>query len=170
MDIKVLLDEETISKRLDEMAIQLDNDYKGEEIVAIFILRGAIYFATDLTKKMKTPMIIDFIKCESYSGTESTGKINLILDNREKLEGKNVVIFEDIIDTGYTLKYLKDYILFQNPKSLKITVLLDKKERRKVDLDADYVGFDIPNRFVVGYGLDGEGNLYRNLPYVGYFE
>ena len=170
MDIKVVLDEETISKRLDEMAIQLDNDYKGEEIVAIFILRGAIYFATDLTKKMKTPMIIDFIKCESYSGTESTGKINLILDNREKLEGKNVVIFEDIIDTGYTLKYLKDYILFQNTKSLKIAVLLDKKERRKVDLDADYVGFDIPNRFVVGYGLDGGGNLYRNLPYVGYFE
>ena len=170
MDIKVLLDEETISKRLDEMAIQLDNDYNGEEIVAIFILRGAIYFATDLTKKMKTPMIIDFIKCESYSGTESTGKINLILDNREKLEGKNVVIFEDIIDTGYTLKYLKDHILFQNPKSLKIAVLLDKKERRKVDLDADYVGFDIPNRFVVGYGLDGGGNLYRNLPYVGYFE
>ncbi len=170
MDIKVLLDEETISKRLDEMAIQLDNDYKGEEIVAIFILRGAIYFATDITKKMKTPMIIDFIKCESYSGTESTGKINLILDNREKLEGKNVVIFEDIIDTGYTLKYLKDYILTQNPKSLKIAVLLDKKERRKVDLDADYVGFDIPNRFVVGYGLDGGGNLYRNLPYVGYFE
>ena len=170
MDIKVLLDEETISKRLDEMALQLDNDYNGEEIVAIFILRGAIYFATDLTKKMKTPMIIDFIKCESYSGTESTGKINLILDNREKLEGKNVVIFEDIIDTGYTLKYLKDYILFQNTKSLKIAVLLDKKERRKVDLDADYVGFDIPNRFVVGYGLDGGGNLYRNLPYVGYFE
>lgn len=170
MDIKVLFDEETINNRLIEMAEQIDKDYENEEIIAIFILRGAVYFATDLTKKMKTPMVIDFIKCESYVGTETTGKINLILDNREHLEGKHVIIFEDIIDTGYTLNYLKEYILFQNPKSLKIAVLLDKKERRKVDLEADYVGFEIPNKFVVGYGLDGKGSLYRNLPYVGYFE
>ena len=170
MDIKVLFDEETINNRLIEMAEQIDKDYENEEIIGIFILRGAVYFATDLTKKMKTPMVIDFIKCESYVGTETTGKINLILDNREHLEGKHVIIFEDIIDTGYTLNYLKEYILFQNPKSLKIAVLLDKKERRKVDIEADYVGFEIPNKFVVGYGLDGKGSLYRNLPYVGYFE
>ena len=122
MNLKTLISEQDLQKRIKEIGKQITKDYKNQEIIIICILTGAVYFATDLTKKMKTPMIIDFIKCESYSGTESTGKINLILDNREKLEGKNVVIFEDIIDTGYTLKYLKDYILFQNPKSLKIAV------------------------------------------------
>ena len=134
LDLDVMIEQDEIQKRIEEMAKEIDEVYHGESIIAICILRGAIYFTVDLTKKMKTPIEIDFIKASSYVGTESTGNIRMTLDVSEKLEGRDVLIIEDIIDTGYTLKYLKDYLLTKNPKSLRIAVLADKEERRKVDV------------------------------------
>lgn len=169
IDLKVLLSEEEIQKRLNEMAKEIDDYYKGEEILVICVLRGAIYFMTDLTKKMKTPMQLDFIRVSSYDGTESTQKINIINDITENIKGRKVLVVEDIIDTGYTLKYLKQYLLSKEPEDLKIVVLADKKERRKVEVDIDFTCFEIPNNYVVGYGFDYY-NTCRNLPYIGYIE
>ena len=122
VDLKVLLKEDEIQKRLSEMAKEIDEYYKGEEILVICVLRGAIYFFTDLTKKMKTPMQPDFIRISSYNGTETTQKINIINDLCEDIKGKKVLVVEDIIDTGYTLKYLKQYLLSKEPEDLKIVV------------------------------------------------
>ena len=169
VDLKVLLSEEEIQKRLDELAKEIDEFYQGKEIVVLCVLRGAIYFMVDLTKKMTTPMQPDFIRLASYEGTESTGKINIIADLQEDIKGKNVLVVEDIIDTGYTLKFLKEYLLEKEPADLKIAVLADKKERRKVDVDVDFVGFEIPNKYIVGYGFD-YNNTCRNLKYIGYIE
>lgn len=169
IDLKVLVSEEEIQKRLSEMAKEIDEYYKGEEILVICVLRGAIYFFTDLTKKMKTPMQPDFIRISSYNGTETTQEINIINDLCEDIKGKKVLVVEDIIDTGYTLKYLKQYLLSKEPEDLKIVVLADKKERREVDIDIDFIGFEIPNNYVVGYGFDYY-NTCRNLPYIGYIE
>ena len=155
VDLDIMYNEEEIQKRIKEMAEEIDKDYGGKSIVAIFVLRGAIYFAVDLTKKMKTPIELD-LRTSSYIGTESTGKINLDLDVKEDLKDKDVLIIEDIIDTGYTLKFLKEHILNQEPKSVKIAVLADKEERREVDVKVDYVG----------YGFD-YNNTCRNLPYIG---
>ena len=169
LDLDVLINENKIQSRLEEMANEIDKEYNGEEIIAICVLRGAIYFFVDLTKKMKTPIEVDFIKISSYSGTESTGEIKKTLDITENIEGRNVLIIEDIIDTGHTLKYLKDYLLTKNPKSLKIAVLVDKEERREVNVPVDFVGFKIPNKYIVGYGFD-YNNSYRSLPYIGYMK
>lgn len=169
MDLKVLLSEEEIQDRLTQMAREIDTYYKGEEILVICVLRGAIYFMTDLTKKMKTPMALDFIRVSSYDGTETTGKINVVNDITEDIKGKKVLLVEDIIDTGYTLNALKEYLLSKEPEDLKVAVLADKKERRRVDVDIDFIGYEIPNNYVVGYGFDYY-NTYRNLPYVGYIE
>lgn len=166
LDLEVMIDEETIQKRIEEMAEEIDKVYKGEKIIAIGVLRGAIYFMVDLTKKMKTPIETDFIRVSSYVGTESTGNIIMGLDISENIEGRDVLIIEDIIDTGHTLKYLKDYLLTKKPKSLRIAVLADKKERREVEVEVNFVGFEIPNQYIVGYGFDYD-NSYRNLPYIG---
>lgn len=166
VDLDIIYNEEEIQKRIKEMAEEIDNDYKGKSVISIFVLRGAIYFAVDLTKKMKTPIELDFVRTSSYVGTESTGKINLDLDVKEELKDKDVLIIEDIIDTGYTLKFLKEHILAKKPKSVKIAVLADKEERREVDVKVDYVGFKIPNKYIVGYGFD-YNNTCRNLPYIG---
>ena len=169
IDLKVLLKEDEIQQRIVELANEIDNYYKGEEVVVICVLRGAIYFMTDLTKKMKTPNQIDFIRVSSYEGTETTQNINIINDLSEDIKGKKVLVIEDIIDTGYTLEYLKKYLLSKEPEDLKIVVLADKKERRKVNVDVDFVGFEIPNKYIVGYGFDYY-NTSRNLPYIGYIE
>lgn len=169
LDLNVLIDEEKIQKRIGEMAEEIDKNYNGESIISICVLRGAVYFMTDLTKKMKTPIETDFIRVSSYVGTESTGNIRMTLDISEKIENRDVLIIEDIIDTGYTLKYLRDYLLTKNPKSLKIAVLADKEEKRKVQVPIDFVGFKIPDKFIVGYGFDYD-NSYRNLPYIGYLK
>ena len=166
LDLDVLISEEEIQKRLEEMAKEIDESYNGKKIVAICILRGAIYFYADLTKRMKTPIEVDLMKVSSYLGTESTEQINMTLDISENLEGKDVLIIEDIIDTGFTLKYLRDYLLTKKPNSLKIAVLADKAENRKMDVPIDFVGFKIPNKYIVGYGFDYD-NCYRNLPYIG---
>ena len=151
------------------MAVEIDKVYKGQSIVAICVLRGAIYFTADLTRKMKTPIELDFIKASSYDGTESTGKINMTLDIIGDIKGRDVLIIEDIIDTGYTLKFLREHLLSKKPKSLRIAVLADKIERREVDVPIDFVGFKIPNKFIVGYGFD-YNNSYRNIPYIGYMK
>lgn len=166
IDLDVMYNEGEIQNRIKEMAKEIDEVYNGNPIIAICVLRGAVYFAVDLTKSMNTPMELEFVKTESYEGTESTGKINLKLDIKKSLEGEDVLIIEDIIDTGYTLEFLRNHILNKNPKSLRIAVLGDKKERREVEVPVDFVGFDIPNKFVVGYGFDDE-NMWRNLPFIG---
>ena len=169
MDIKVLITEEEIVARTRELAHQIQQDYNGEEIVIICILKGAAFFATELAKRIDSDTIIDFMKVSSYIGTESTGKIDFTLDISEDITGKNVIIVEDIVDTGRTLAYVKKYLVSKNPKSVKICTMLNKKERRVIELNPEYVCFDIPDKFVIGYGLDYD-EKYRNLPYIGYLE
>ena len=169
MDIKVLITEQEIASRTRELAKQIQKDYNNEEIVIVCILKGATFFAVELAKRIESDTIIDFMKVSSYEGTESTGKINFTLDISEDITGKNVLIVEDIVDTGRTLAYVKKYLESKNPKNVKICTMLNKKERRVIDLEPEYVAFDIPDKFVIGYGLDYD-EKYRNLPYVGYLE
>lgn len=168
-DFKVLFSREDLEKRVKEMAVEIDSDYNGKEIIAVCVLKGAVFFATDLLRNMKTPLSLDFLRASSYEGTESTGKVNLDMEITTDIEGKDVLVVEDIADTGNTLKFLVDYLKSKNPKSLRVAVLLDKKERRTVEIDLDYTGFVIPNKFVVGYGFDIDQKS-RNLPYIGYVE
>lgn len=167
--LKVMYTEEQIQKRIQEMAEQLDKDYQGKDLIVISVLKGAIFFSVDLVKKMKTPVILDMMQVSSYQGTQSTGNVIIKKDLDEDISGKDVLIVEDIIDTGYTLQYLKEYLQTLNPNSLKIAVLADKKERREIDVDIDYTGFEIENKFIVGYGFDID-QKYRNIPYIGYIE
>ncbi len=168
-DFKVLYEESEIQKRIKDLAEEIDDFYKGEEVIVISVLKGAVFFTVDLVKKMKTPIILDMIQVSSYQGTESTGNVIMKKDLSVDIEGKKVLVVEDIIDTGYTLKYLKEYLESLNPKEVKIAVLLDKAERRKANIQVDYTGFVIPNKFVVGYGFDID-DKYRNLSYIGYVE
>ena len=168
-DFKVLYEESEIQKRIKDLAEEIDDFYKGEEVIVISVLKGAVFFTVDLVKKMKTPIILDMIQVSSYQGTESTGNVIMKKDLSVDIEGKKVLVVEDIIDTGYTLKYLKEYLESLNPKEVKIAVLLDKAERRKANIQVDYTGYVIPNKFVVGYGFDID-DKYRNLPYIGYVE
>ena len=168
--IKVLINEEKINNRIEELAMQIEQDYKNKEIVMVCILKGAAYFAVDLSKKIKNNIIMEFMKVSSYGNAkESSGNIEFELDISESVKGKDIIIVEDIIDTGNTLNYLTDYLKKKEPNSIKICVLLDKKSRRKIDVPVDYVGFEIEDKFVLGYGLDYEGG-YRNIPYIGYVE
>lgn len=170
--IKVLINEEKINKRIEEIANEILENYKDEEIILVCILKGAAYFTIELSKKIKNNnVILDFMKVSSYgmNARETTGKINLSLDISQNIDGKNVIIVEDIIDSGITLNYLYDYLKSKNPKTLKLCVLLDKKERRVKDINVDYVGFEIEDKFVLGCGMDYD-EKYRNLPYVGYIE
>lgn len=168
-NLKVMFEEEEIQKRIAELAKQIDSDYEGKPVVVISVLKGAVFFTVDLVKKMKTQIELEVIQVSSYEGTESTGKINIKKDLDNSIENRDVLIVEDIIDTGYTLKALKEYLLTKNPKSLKIAVLADKQERRETQVDIDYTGFVIPNKFVVGYGFD-YNEVGRNIPYIGYIE
>ena len=168
-EFKVLFEENEIQRRISELAKEIDEFYQGEEIIVISVLKGAVFFTVDLVKKMKTPIILDMIQVSSYQGTESTGNIIMKKDLESDINGKKVLIVEDIIDTGYTLKYLKEYLESLNPKDVKIAVLLDKAEKRKTNVKVDYTGYVIPNKFVVGYGFDID-DKYRNLPYIGYVD
>lgn len=168
-NLPVFISEDEIQEKIAEVAAQIDKDYEGEEIVVISILKGAVFFTVDLVKKMKTPIQLEVMQVSSYVGTESTGELIVKKDLDCDIEGKHVLIVEDIIDTGITLSYLKEYLLGKNPKSLKIAVLADKKERRKVDVELDYTCFVIPDKFVVGYGFDVD-EKGRNIPYIGYIE
>ena len=169
--LKVLIDEKNIKNKIKELSDQISNDYKNQEIVLVCILKGAVYFATDLSIEIKeNPVVLDFIKVSSYGrGTETSGKLNFQLDLSENIENRNVIIVEDIIDSGITLNYLYEYLNKKKPKSLRICTLLDKPERRIKQVKVDYVGFKIENKFVVGYGMDYD-EKYRNLRYIGYIE
>lgn len=170
MDIKVLINEEKIKSRIKEISKEILKDFKREEIVLVCILKGATYFAIDLSKQLNNNLILDFMKVNSYGNEfESSGKIDFKLDISTDIKNKNVIIVEDIIDSGLTLNYIYDYLIKKNPKKLKICVLLDKKERRIKNINVDYTGFEIENKFVLGYGMDYK-NKYRNLPYIGYIE
>lgn len=169
-EANILINEETLKKRVKEVAEEIMSDYKGKKLTLICILKGSIFFTVDLAKEIKNDLKIEFIRVSSYNGgTESSGKINLKIDLDRDITGEDVIIIEDIIDTGRTIKFLKEHLANKNANSVKICTLLDKKERREFDVTADYVAFDIPDKFVIGYGLDYD-ELYRDLPYVGYFD
>ena len=167
---KVLFTREQIEERAAQLGKQISDDYAGETLYLIGTLRGAVVWMADLMKNIANDTEIDFIVASSYgSGTTSTGLVSIKKDLEGDIYGKNVLIIEDIVDTGTTLKYLKEHLADRNPKSIKICTLLDKPSRRTVDIEADYVGFSIENLFVIGYGLDYD-QKYRNLPYISYLE
>lgn len=165
----ILINEVKLQKRISEMAKMIEKDYEGKEIVLIGILKGSLPFLWELSKRIKNDVIMEFMEVSSYQGTESTGKVIVKKDLTSSIEGKDVIIVEDIIDTGRTLTYLKKNLLERNPKSLRIATLLSKPSRRVMELDVDYIGFQIEDKFVVGFGLDYDQRL-RNLPYIGYIE
>ncbi len=166
---KPLFTVEQIQNRVKEMAVQISEDYQGKELITVGILKGAFMFFSDIVKLIQTPIDIDFITASSYAGTHSAGEIKVHCDLREDIKDRHVLLIEDIVDTGLTIKHIKDMFLSRNPASLKICAFLDKKARRKVDVHLDYTGFEIPNEYVVGYGLDYE-NKFRNLPYIAIFK
>ena len=168
-NLKVLFSEEQLGSRVKELAKIMNEFYKGEEITAICVLKGAVIFASDLVRELKMPVKLEFIRLSSYgSSTASSGKVNAVDIKLPDLNNKNVLIIEDIVDTGLTAKFLLDFIKVNfSVKTLKFCSLLDKKITRKVDVEPDYYGFEVDDRFVVGYGLDYDG-YYRNLKYIGY--
>ena len=168
MELKELIGKEELNKRIEELAKQIDENYKEQDIVAICVLNGAAFFLLDLTLKMKTKMQVEFIKISSYEGTESTGKIRKYLDiDKKKVEGRNILIIEDIVDTGRSIHYLIKHLKEKNPKDIKICSLLSKPSRREIEVNIDYLGFEVPNKFIIGYGFDDEEGFNRNIPYIG---
>ena len=164
---EVLLTEDQIQARVSELGSQLNRDYAGLEPVLISVLKGSIVFLADLVRGMELPLSIDIMEVSSYgAATETSGQVRILKDLSNPIEGRHVIVVEDIIDTGLTLNYLLRYLREKGPASLRICCLLDKPARRLTEIPIDYVGFTIPDRFVVGYGLD-YGERYRNLPYVG---
>ncbi len=170
LNVKVMLSEEQIQDRINELAKQINEDFKGETVTLVSVLTGGIMFSTDLAKRLDIDVVYDFIDISSYGegeDREKSGDIKLNRDLLFDIEGKNVILVEDIIDTGKSIKYLKEYLKLRNPKSIKICSLLNKQEKREIkDLEVEYIGFEIENKFVVGYGLDYDQKL-RNLPYIG---
>lgn len=168
--IKVLLTEEEVDKRIRELGEQISKDYEGEEVHLVCVLRGSVFFTCELAKRITVPVSIDFMSASSYgSDTISSGVIKIVKDLEDSLMEKNVIVIEDIVDTGRTLSYLLKMLGERKPKSLRLCTLLDKPERRVTDVEVDYTGFQIPDEFVVGYGLD-YAQKYRNLPYIGIVE
>lgn len=165
-EFKVLIDEQTLQNRIYELAKQIEKDYEEKDLTLVCILKGSTIFTVDLAKKMNKKLKLEFMQVSSYGGEKiSSGKINLKLDLAENIQGENLLIVEDIIDTGRTLSYLIEHLKQKNPASIKICTLLDKPERREYDVKVDYIGFQIPDKFVIGYGLDDK-EFYRNLPYI----
>lgn len=168
--IRILLSEEEVDKRIAEIAAKISEDYNGEQVHMICVLKGGVFFTCELAKRLTIPVSMDFMSVSSYGAdTKSSGVVKIVKDLDEGIEGKNVLVVEDIIDSGRTLSYLLEYLRNRNPKSLKLCTLLDKPERRVVEVNVDYTCFDIPDEFVVGYGLD-YAQKYRNLPYIGVVE
>jgi hypoxanthine phosphoribosyltransferase len=162
---EILFTEAQIRSRVADLARQISADYKDATLVLVSILRGAVFFATDLARQIEVPLSMDFLSISSY-GEGSEGVVRITKDLEENIAGKDVLLIEDIIDTGFTLKYLLRTLAGRNPKSLEVCTLLDRRARRIIEMDLKYVGFEIPDKFVVGYGLDYR-QRYRNLPYIG---
>lgn len=164
---KVLLSEDEIRRRILELGEQITVDYAGKEILMIGVLRGAVVFMADLARAVNVPVSIDFMAVSSYgSGTQSSGIVRIIKDLDEDITGRQVLVVEDIVDTGLTLTYLLENLKSRNPAGVRLCTLLNKPDRRKIAVEIDYNGFTIPDQFVVGYGLD-YGERYRNLPFIG---
>lgn len=163
---EILITEEEIKNKIAELGIKISKDYKGKNLILVGILRGAVIFMADLARAISIPMIFDFIAISSYGAeTKSSGVVRILKDLDVNVKGKDVLIVEDIVDTGLTLNYLLRMLKSRKPASIKVCTFLTKTARRKVNIKVDYFGFDIPNKFVVGYGLDYAGK-YRNVPYV----
>ena len=162
---KVLITKTMLQRRINVLAKQIENDCKGKDLTVICLLKGSVYFTADLTKYLRKNVIVECMRLSSYEGTNSTGVIKLKLDLDEPVTNKNILIIEDIIDSGKTLSYLIDYLRAQNPASMKLCTLLDKPDRRVVNVNVDYTGFKIANHFVIGYGMDLD-EKYRNLPAI----
>ena len=168
--VKEMLTEDVVNKRIRELGEKISEDYAGQEIRMICVLKGGSFFMCELAKRISVPVSIDFMSVSSYGGdTKSSGVVKIVKDLDESIAGKDVLVVEDIIDSGRTLSYLMAMLRDRGPKSLKLCTLLDKPDRRVIDVKVDYTGFEIPDEFVVGYGLDYD-QLYRNLPYIGMIE
>ncbi len=163
----VLISEEDLHKRIQELGEQISADYKGKCPLLVSVLRGSFIFMADLTRHIQPFCQVDFMAVSSYgAGTVSSGQVNIVKDLTDSIEGKDIIVIEDILDSGNTLSYLFQLLKARNPASLRLCTLLDKPSRRTKPIQADYVGFTVPDEFVVGYGLDYD-ELYRNLPYIG---
>ena len=168
--IRVLLTEEEVDKRIQEIGEQISKDYAGKQVHLVCVLKGGSFFMCELAKRITVPVSLDFMSVSSYgSDTKSSGVVKIVKDLDQPLDGKDVLIVEDIVDSGRTLSYLMEILRKRNPRSLHLCTLLDKPERRVTDVKVDYTGFNIPDEFVVGYGLDYD-QKYRNLPYIGVVE
>ncbi len=164
---KVLISEEELALTVKRLGDQISEDYKDKDLLLVSVLKGSVIFMADLMRAITIPCNIDFMAVSSYgSGSKSSGVVKIIKDLDKSIEGKDLLIVEDILDSGRTLNYIKDILLARNPKSIRICTLFDKPERREVDLFADYIGCKVPNEFIVGYGLDYD-EYYRNVPYIG---
>lgn len=168
--VGVLISEEEVERRIQEMADEISDKYKGKVVHIIGILKGSIFFMCELAKRLTIPVTMDFMSVSSYGNdTKSSGVVKLVKDLDEPIEGREVIVVEDILDSGRTLSYLLKVLKSRNPKSISVITLLDKPERRVVEVELCMTGFEIPDRFVVGYGLDC-AQKYRNLPYIGVIE
>jgi len=168
--IRVMISEEDIDKRIKEIGEAISKEYEGKEVTLICILKGSVFFTCELAKRITVPVKLEFMRCSSYGDEKSSsGEVRVTLDIDQQLEGKNIIVIEDIIDSGRTLSYLLKLLQSRNPASIKLCTLLDKPDRRVVPVEVDYTGFVIPDEFVVGYGLD-YAQKYRNLPYIGVVE
>ena len=168
--VEVMLQEDVVDARFKELGEQISRDYAGESVHLICILKGSVYFTCELAKRITVPVSLDFMSVSSYgSDTKSSGVVKIVKDLDESLKGKNVIVVEDIVDSGRTLSYLLEMLKDRGPESLRLCTLLDKPDRRVIDVNVDYTGFQIPDEFVVGYGLDYD-QRYRNLPYIGVVE
>ena len=168
--ITTMYTEEQVNSRIKELGEEISRDYAGKELTMICILKGAAAFACELAKRIDLPVDMEYMRCSSYGNeTESSGVVKIALDLDEPIRDKNILVVEDIIDTGRTMSYLLEILRQRGPASLKLCSLLDKPDRRVVDVDIDYTGFVIPDKFIVGYGLD-DAQKYRNLPYIGVVE
>ena len=165
--IKVLISEEQVKERIKELGAQISKEYEGKSLHLICILKGSIFFTCELARYITVPVTIDFITVSSYgNGKTSTGKVSIIRDLTEGIQARDVLVIEDIVDTGRTLSYLMEMLKERKPASIKLCTLLDKPSRRTHPVDVEYVGFEVPDEFIVGWGLDYAQN-YRNLPYIG---
>jgi hypoxanthine phosphoribosyltransferase len=163
---ETLVSAEDLRRRVRELAAEISRDYAGKDLVLVGVLKGAVFFLSDLMRQLEIPVEVDFMAVASYgSATKSSGVVRILKDLDAAIDGRDVLIVEDIVDSGLTLQYLMRNLAGRNPRSLEVCALLVKPERQKVDLPTRYVGFEIPNRFAIGYGLD-HGERYRNLPYV----
>ena len=163
--LQVLFTEEEIRSRVGVLGAEITADYQGRHLVLIAVLRGAVFFATDIARHIQLPLAMDFLSISSY-GEGSEGVVRITKDLEENIAGKHVLLLEDIVDTGFTLKYLLRTLGGRNPQSMEVCALMDRRARRIIELDLKYVGFEVPDKFVVGYGLDYKQE-YRNLPYIG---